>query len=141
MGAVGQLALEIGQPLVTHAAAKTHHGRFADLGLRGQCTHGQARKSQRIGQHHTGHTLLGGRQGRKTGSDAFKHGKQKTTKMEQGAGQRHALQPKIPRGAKTVARNGAAAGLNATRRALHLPYTCAFARRVRTRTDLQGCAV
>ena len=71
--AAGQLQLEIGQAVIAHAAAKAHHGGFADLGALGQFAHGQAGKRAGVGQHQPAHALLGGGQGGQGGGDAIQH--------------------------------------------------------------------
>ena len=73
----GQLDFEIGQAVVAHAAAKTHHGGFADLRARSQLADGQERKAPRVGQQEFGDTLLGRWQRRDASADAVKHGQLK----------------------------------------------------------------
>ncbi len=69
----GQLQLEVGQAVVTDAAAKADHRGLAHLRALGQFAHRQVGKAARIGQHQFGHALLGRRQGRQRGLDAFQH--------------------------------------------------------------------
>ena len=72
--AASQLELEVGQPVVAHAAAKAHHGGLAHMGALGQLAHGQAGKGAGVGQHQLGHALLCRGQGTQGCGDAFKHG-------------------------------------------------------------------
>ncbi|MNV77521.1 hypothetical protein D3C71_1709470 [compost metagenome] len=62
--AARQFELEIGQSVVTDAAAKAHHGGLAHVRAFGQFAHGQAGKGAGVGQHQFGNALLGGGQGR-----------------------------------------------------------------------------
>ena len=68
--AAGQLELEIGQAVIAHAAAKAHHGGFADMGQFGQLAHRARGKGTRIGQHQARHALLGRCQRGEGGGDA-----------------------------------------------------------------------
>ena len=72
--AAGQLELEVGQSVVAHAAAETHHSGFADLCTRCQFTHRQAGKGTGVCQHQVGHALLGRRKRRKGCGDSVEHG-------------------------------------------------------------------
>jgi DNA-binding MarR family transcriptional regulator len=73
--AASQLELEVGQPVVAHAAAKAHHGGLAHMGALGQFAHRQAGEGAGVGQHQLGHALLCRGQGTQGCGDAFKHGR------------------------------------------------------------------
>ena len=60
--AAREFEFEIGEAVITHAAAKTHHRGFAHVGTRGQFTHRQMRKRTRIVQYQLRDALLGRRE-------------------------------------------------------------------------------
>ena len=75
--AAHQLELQIGQPVIAHAAAKAHHRRLAHPRQFRQGAHRQPRKRRRIIQHQLGHPLFGRCKRGERGSNTLKHGKSK----------------------------------------------------------------
>jgi hypothetical protein len=73
--AAHQLELEIGEAVVAHAAAKTHHGGLAHMRAVGQLAHRQVGERARVGQHQLGHALFGRGQRGQGCLDAFQHGR------------------------------------------------------------------